>query len=46
MPTILDPANTDRLLPEEPEDDMLWHMVQTGALWHGRLPAPRPAPST
>jgi len=40
MPTILDPANTDRLLPEEPEDDMLWHMLQTGALWHGRLPAP------
>ncbi len=40
MPTILDPANTDRLLPEEPEDDMLWNMLQTGALWHGQLPSP------
>jgi LCP family protein required for cell wall assembly len=40
MPTILDPANNDRLLPEEPEDDMLWHMLQTGALWHGQLPSP------
>ncbi len=40
MPTVLDPANTDRLLPEEPEDDMLWHLLQTGALWHGRLPSP------
>jgi LCP family protein required for cell wall assembly len=40
MPTILDPANDDRLLPEEPEDDMLWHMLQTGALWHGQLPSP------
>jgi hypothetical protein len=39
MPTILDPANNDRLLPEEPEDDMLWHLLQTGQLWHGRLPA-------
>jgi LCP family protein required for cell wall assembly len=40
MPTVLDPANNDRLLPEEPEDDMLWHMLQTGALWHGQLPSP------
>jgi LCP family protein required for cell wall assembly len=40
MPTILDPSNSDRLLPEEPEDDALWHMLQTGALWHGRLPSP------
>jgi LCP family protein required for cell wall assembly len=39
MPTIFDPANTDRLLPEEPEDDLLWHLLQTDALWHGRLPA-------
>ena len=39
MPTILDPANNDRLLPEEPEDDMLWHLLQTGALWQGNLPA-------
>jgi LCP family protein required for cell wall assembly len=43
MPTILDPANPDRLLPEEPEDDMLWHLVQSGARWHGRLPSPPPS---
>jgi LCP family protein required for cell wall assembly len=40
MPTILDPADNDRLLPEEPEDDMLWHMLRTGAPWHGQLPSP------
>ena len=40
MPTILNPADNDRLLPEEPEDEMLWQMLQTGALWHGHLPAP------
>lgn len=39
MPTILDPANNDRLLPEEPEDDILWHLLQTDATWHGQLPA-------
>jgi LCP family protein required for cell wall assembly len=43
MPTVLDPANTDRLLPEEPEDDMLWQMVQSGALWRGQLPSPAPS---
>jgi LCP family protein required for cell wall assembly len=50
MPTIEDPANTNRLLPEEPQDDMPWHLVQTGAPWDGRVPAspglpgaPRPA---
>jgi len=40
MPTILDPANNDRLVPEQPEDDVLWHMLQTGALWPGKLPTP------
>ena len=39
MPTILDPANNDRLLPEEPEDDIIWHMLQTDTTWRGRLPA-------
>jgi LCP family protein required for cell wall assembly len=38
MPTILDPANNDRLLPEEPEDDMIWQMLQTDAPWQGHLP--------
>jgi LCP family protein required for cell wall assembly len=41
MPTIPDPANTNRLLPDEPEDDLIWRMLQTGTLWHGKLPAPR-----
>jgi LCP family protein required for cell wall assembly len=40
MPTIVNPADSNRLLPEEPEDDMLWHLLQTGALWHSRLPSP------
>jgi LCP family protein required for cell wall assembly len=39
MPTIRDPANDHSLLPEEPEDDMLWEMLQTNTPWHGHLPA-------
>jgi len=39
MPTILDPSNNDRLLPEQPEDDILWHLLQTDTTWHGQLPA-------
>ncbi len=42
MPTILDPANINRLLPQEPQDDLLWQMLKTGTLWHGSLPAPAP----
>jgi LCP family protein required for cell wall assembly len=42
MPTILDPANIDRLLPQEPEDDTLWQMLKTGKLWRGHLPVPAP----
>jgi LCP family protein required for cell wall assembly len=38
MPTILDPANNDRLLPEQPEDDIIFQMLQTGQLWQGGLP--------
>jgi len=41
MPTITDPANINRLLPDEPEDDVLWHMMQTGQLWRGHLAAPK-----
>ena len=37
MPTIVDPADINRLLPEEPQDDVLWHMLQDGKLWHGHL---------
>jgi len=39
MPTFTDPANTNRLLPEQPQDDVLWHMLATGTVWHGDLPA-------
>jgi LCP family protein required for cell wall assembly len=38
MPTILDPANNDRLLPEQPEDDILFQMLLSGQLWQGGLP--------
>jgi LCP family protein required for cell wall assembly len=37
MPTVVDPANDDRLMPEEPEDDMIWQMLDTNALWDGHL---------
>jgi LCP family protein required for cell wall assembly len=40
MPTILDPANTNRLLPEDPQDDILWQLLKTDSLWHGSLPVP------
>jgi LCP family protein required for cell wall assembly len=42
MPTVLDPANIDRLLPEEPEDDVIWQMLKTSKLWLGHLPVPSP----
>jgi LCP family protein required for cell wall assembly len=38
MPTVLDPANNDRLLPLEPEDDMIWQMLLTDTPWQGHLP--------
>jgi LCP family protein required for cell wall assembly len=37
MPTIVDPASDDRLLPEEPEDDMIWQMLDSNASWDGHL---------
>jgi LCP family protein required for cell wall assembly len=40
MPTILDPANDDRLLPEEPEDDMIWEMLDSNTMWDGQLTSP------
>jgi LCP family protein required for cell wall assembly len=39
MPTVLDPTNDDRLMPEEPEDDMIWRMLDTNGLWDGHLVA-------
>ncbi len=38
MPTIFDPANQNRLLPEEPQDDVLFQMVRTGQTWRGFFP--------
>jgi LCP family protein required for cell wall assembly len=38
MPTVLDPANNDRLLPEEPEDDIIWQMLLSDTPWQGHLP--------
>jgi LCP family protein required for cell wall assembly len=40
MPTILDPENDDRLLPEEPEDDMIWQMLDSNTQWGGHLTSP------
>jgi len=42
MPTTADPADPNRLLPAEPQDDIIWQMLKTGQLWHGHLPTPRP----
>ena len=38
MPTVTDPANVNRLLPEEPEDDVIFQMLLDGQPWHHRLP--------
>jgi LCP family protein required for cell wall assembly len=42
MPTVTDPANINRLLPEEPEDDVIFQMLADGQPWSGSLPV-RPA---
>jgi hypothetical protein len=38
MPTVLDPADPDRLLPVEPQDDVLFQMLIDGQQWHHHLP--------
>jgi len=38
MPTVTDPANINRLLPEEPEDDAIFQMILDGQPWTGQLP--------
>jgi LCP family protein required for cell wall assembly len=40
MPTVPDPnpADSGRLLPEEPQDDVIFQMITDGQRWHGRLP--------
>jgi LCP family protein required for cell wall assembly len=40
MPTVVDPASDDRLLPEEPEDDMIWQTLDSNAPWAGHLSSP------
>jgi LCP family protein required for cell wall assembly len=40
MPTIADPADTNRLLPEYPEDDIIWQMLKNDQTWKGHLPTP------
>jgi LCP family protein required for cell wall assembly len=42
MPTILDPANINRLLPDEPQDDVIWQVLKTDTAWKGSLPVPSP----
>jgi LCP family protein required for cell wall assembly len=41
MPTVADtnPAFSGRLLPEEPQDDVIFQMLLDGQRWRGRLPA-------
>jgi LCP family protein required for cell wall assembly len=41
MPTVEDPDNTNRLLPEYPEDDIIWQMLKNDQNWKGSLPTPK-----
>ncbi len=43
MPTVIDPTNADRLLPVEPQDDVVFRMLQTSTRWHDHLPRLAPA---
>lgn len=40
MPTVPDtnPASSGRLLPEEPQDDVIFQMILDGQRWRGHLP--------
>jgi LCP family protein required for cell wall assembly len=40
MPTVPDPnpADPGRLLPEQPQDKVIFQMITDGQRWHGRLP--------
>ena len=40
MPTVPDPdpAESGRLLPEEPQDDVIFQMIADGQPWHNQLP--------
>jgi LCP family protein required for cell wall assembly len=43
MPTVTDTAQYGRLLPEEPQDDVIFQMLRDGQLWHHGLPTLPPA---
>jgi LCP family protein required for cell wall assembly len=45
MPTVPDPnpADSGRLLPEEPQDDVIFQMITDGRHWHGQLPTLPPS---
>lgn len=38
MPTVTDAAQYGRLLPEEPQDDVIFQMLRDGQVWHHALP--------
>ncbi len=38
MPTLTDPLNVNRLVPEEPADDVIFQMMLSGQQWTGQLP--------
>jgi LCP family protein required for cell wall assembly len=38
MPTVTDLSVYGRLLPQEPEDDVIFQMILDGQQWHHRLP--------
>jgi LCP family protein required for cell wall assembly len=40
MPTVTDtnPGDSDRLLPQEPQDDVIFQMILDGQRWNGQLP--------
>jgi hypothetical protein len=44
MPTVADtsPGFSGRLLPEEPQDDVIFQMLLGGQRWHGHLPTEPP----
>jgi LCP family protein required for cell wall assembly len=42
LPTVADPANPDRLLPEEPQDDIIFQMILDGQPWPQHLPVQAP----
>jgi LCP family protein required for cell wall assembly len=46
MPTVQDPASNQRLLPTEPQDDVIWSMLQNDQTWQGGLPLAAPSTVT